>query len=242
MRTRYSSLLAVVLAVLLAVPPPARADIFGGDVAVLSAILAEDIMQGLTMANQLTTTQAQLRAALDAAKSLNPRDFAQVQGLLYETQSGLQAIDTSVRSVNDQFDQLFRKRDLRNASFSDFQGMYGSWLQQINTTVDTARRLQDHVGTVRRSNTAAQRILDKSVAGGGEVQQLQSILQMLGVMQQQLGTLIQSMQGAGQVTNTMAANAVVEKQMAEERRRRRTANYRNRGKPVEKLTQLPTAR
>ena len=35
-------------------PAPARADIFGGDVAELAAILAETIAQGITLGSQLT--------------------------------------------------------------------------------------------------------------------------------------------------------------------------------------------
>ncbi|MCY1003900.1 hypothetical protein OWM54_42830 [Myxococcus sp. MISCRS1] len=238
-----SRVTTVVLILSLVSPWRARADLFGGDVVVLSGILFESLTQGYTLTQQLLATKAQLEATLNSAKMLSEADFGQVQQLLLQTNQSLQAIQTTVGSVDRQFEALTANRDLSQVRFSEFAAHYGGWLQQINSTVTTARQLQMQVTNVQQANSqSAQSILARSSSADGEVRQLQSILQMLAVMQSQLGSLIQHLDASGRVTSTMAANAAAEKQMAEETRRRRLDGYQERGPRPEVRKGLPEVR
>ncbi|TQF13431.1 hypothetical protein FJV41_23870 [Myxococcus llanfairpwllgwyngyllgogerychwyrndrobwllllantysiliogogogochensis] len=234
---------AVALILCLVRPGPARADLFGGDVAVLSGLLVETLMQGYTMTQQLLTTKAQLESTLNSAKMLSQGDFGRVQQLLLQTNQSIESIQQTVGSVDRQFEALTANRDLTQVRFSEFAAQYGGWLQQINSTVTAARQLQMKVTQVQQANSeSAQAILSRSSTADGEVRQLQSILQMLAVMQNQLGALIQHLDASERVTNTMAANAAAEKQRAEETRRRRLEGYQERGPKPEVRKGLPEVR
>src|SRR4029077_3223092 len=76
-RRRIVRVAALVVA-LITLPPSkgSRADLFGGDVAELAAILAPLISQGITMANQLQQLQAEVRYTEQTLKQLDPTSFS----------------------------------------------------------------------------------------------------------------------------------------------------------------------
>jgi P-type conjugative transfer protein TrbJ len=224
-----------------------HADPIGGDVVVLTGLLAESIEQGATMARQLQVADEQLRASIEALKTLEPSSFALIENHLLQGQRAYASLSQhvgqmgfSLPAIDGEFDRLFPK-DLRSVRISDFDGYYGSWQREITESARVAVRAQANVTELEQSTKAARQILSQSSRSAGEVRQLQLIVQLLGAMHQQLATISDSLGKAGRVTATMAASSVAEKQLAREQQVRFFEGLGDR-RPSRPLKQLPRPR
>lgn len=229
----------------------ARADLFGGDVAELAAILSELIQQGINLSNQLQQIQAQVTLTRQTLKQLDPSSFTGLSSLLsaynntkYTVDSltgQVNAIRYTIADVNRDFDRLFPRNRGGWKSFSADQrnGRYDEWNSEITGASLVAMRTQSRLSDVQAMNAQAELALAASRSADGEVRQLQALNQMLAIVQAQMSTLIQLLSTGSRVSADLAAASAGEKLMTSDAKSRRRDGYTNKGAPPKKLNRLP---
>src|SRR5436305_163120 len=128
-----SGLLAT--AMLLVGSTPARADLWGADVGVLTGILAEIIQEYIQVMQVVQYSRQQVDYWKQTTKQLDPRSFDQIAGLYDQSRYSYQAMASDMQTMGYELhtvDQNFRQvfpdgRMAKNAKFSDYQDMYPRW-------------------------------------------------------------------------------------------------------------------
>lgn len=250
MRFRFRFHRVVALATLIGfsqtlLPPPARADIWGADVAVLGQILGQTLVMVAQLKSMLSSMDDQLGAMntmlskLDGASLRSMMDLIHSNEIAYDQLTrDVNGIGYTMTSVNDQFRSVYAS-DYRSASSSSLNGKYPQWSNEILSSAEVAARAQSTISTLKTNSENARTILSNSAASDGQVAQMQAIVQMLGVIQSQNNSIIQSLATAGRVTANVAAAGASEEQLSRERKRRNLAGYTDRGPPVPPMTHLP---
>jgi P-type conjugative transfer protein TrbJ len=239
----------VALASAVATPTPARADLFGGDVAVLTGILTETIQQGIHLHEQLNrirehveNSKQTLKRLSDVSSFHDALSFYNTTRFNYESLvSDVNAISYSAQRVKGDFDRLFPKDQStwQGVPSSQFKGRYAAWNEELTSSALIASRAQTQMMNVQQMNERAARALSISQAEGGEVRQLQAMNQMLAVMQNQLNSLVQLLSTGSRVTSDLAATTAGKDMMLQEGKRRRRDGYTNPGPPPRRLKRLP---
>jgi type IV secretion system protein TrbJ len=179
---------------------PARADLFGGDVAVLASILAQLVQTYTQIKQQVDTIKRHSEYWQQTLKNLDPTSFNQVLGLYNQGRytydslvADAQSIGYGLQTLDQNFRRLFpSERDLKNARYSDYDQMYAGWQSELHSSAQVAMRAQANAAQPRENALAAQGLVNASRSAEGQVQQLQAIVQMLAVVQSQLTTLTQT--------------------------------------------------
>ncbi len=193
---KYFFQIFLVLTLLLPVSP-ARADLFGGDVAVLTQILVQSIQtviqlksildNGKDALNLARDLNAGIRSGLDLIRIINPKFNPGVYGDLRDTQNVLRAIETIYGATPEGADQeLMRSQDM-----------------SVAEVISMNRNLYDYADQVDRER---ERILYHSqvVSPQGSAKlQNQSLAVLIGVMTQLLRT-------QSQMLKIMAQNTALE--------------------------------
>lgn len=173
---------------------PARADLFGGDVAVLSQILVQSIQtviqlksildNGKDALNLARDLNAGIRSGLDLIRIINPKFNPGVYGDLRNTQNVLRAIEAIYGATPDGADQdLIRSQDM-----------------SVAEVISMNRNLYDYADQVDRER---ERILYHSQVvspQGAAKLQNQSLAVLIGVMTQLLRTQSQMLKIMAQNT------------------------------------------
>lgn len=176
---------------------PARADLFGGDVAVLTQILVQSIQtviqlksileNGKDALNLARDFNAGIRSGLDLIRIINPKFNPGVYGDLRDSQNVLRAIETIYGATPEGADQeLIRAQDM-----------------SVAEVISMNRNLYDYADQVDRER---ERILYHSqvVSPQGSAKlQNQSLAVLIGVMTQLLRT-------QSQMLKIMAQNTALE--------------------------------
>lgn len=247
---RRPILAAALVAFLFASSPPkkARADLFGGDVAELAAILAEMLSQGLQMASQLRQLESQVRYTEQTLRQLDPTSFSGListfNTLRWNYQSLLAQVQTigfTASRVQGDFNRLFPKdraawRTVRSA---DFDAHYTAWQTEISNSSLVAMSAQTQIDLLQRQNAVMIDILRQSQGANGELRQLQLINESLAKIHDRLGTVVEVLATGQRVTAALAATMSGEKLMTRESKQRRLEGYTNRGSPPRVLNRLP---
>lgn len=247
---RRTALVAALAASLLTVPPPrpARADIFGGDLVELAAILSELLSQGLQLANQIEQLQTQIRYTEQTLKQLDPTSFSGLVNTFntlkwnYQSIAGqVQTIGFTASHVQSDFNRLFPKDKTawRSVPSSDFDGRYASWQTEISNSSLVAMSAQTQIDLLKQQNDVMMDILRQSQGANGELRQLQLINQSLAKIHDRLGTVVEVLATGQRVTAALAASGSGEKLMIRESKQRRLDGYTNRGRPSRVLNRLP---
>jgi P-type conjugative transfer protein TrbJ len=248
MRRQFVLCLLAIVPFTNAWPRPAHADLFGGDVAVLSGILAQSVQTVTQLKSQLDQWDKQIQYTRETLARLNPTSYSDLLALYHETKAArvkllndVNAIGYDVDQVNTSFRRMFPKnqQEWRASSVAEAQQRASSWHEELTSASLVAMRVQAGVFDIDRHNARAEEALNASKTGGGEVRQLQAITQMLSVMQQQIGNLVQLLSTGGRVSAGLAASDTAEKMRVQEARRRRGLNYTDMGPPPKRLTRLP---
>jgi P-type conjugative transfer protein TrbJ len=231
------------------IPNPARADLFGGDVAVLAGILTETINQGIQLANQLERLHEQVENGKQVLMGLkNVRGFtdgiAYYNNLRFDYDSlkgDVRAMSFRAQEVRSDFDRLFPRnvRAWQGVSEGQFQSRYAAWNEELTSSAAIAARVQTQLTDVQGLNDRAQHALFLSQTEGGVVGQLQAMNQMLSVMQSQMNTLVQVLATGSRVTSDMAAATAGKDMLLQESKRHRLEGYTNPGPPPRELSRLP---
>ena len=226
-------------------PGPAHADIFGGDLVELAAILSETISQGITLGSQLTQLMNQVQMMQTMLSRLDPASYNALLALITDTQlsynelvNGVNSIGYTLQGVNADFKTTF-PTDFSKTAIADFDAHYNQWQSQIWSSTLVAARAQSVLSTLRHNANSAASIMASSASAKGEVAQLQAVVQMLGVMQSQSNSLIMSLATTGRVIATTASVSASERQLAREKKKRSLQDYTKRGAPVTVPNKLP---
>jgi conjugal transfer/entry exclusion protein len=223
----------------------AQADLLGGDLGLLTSILAECISSASTLSAMATTLGQQLGSLSTMLSQLDPQSFEELVQLLdsnemsFEVLAGdVNSIGYTLQQVNTDFQDAF-SRDYSKLAPDAFDGLYKRWADEILASARVAARSQATLSTLETNTHQAKAILSRSASSAGEVAQMQAIVQMLGLIQGQTTSVIQSLTTTGRVLTTTAATTAAERHLARERRARSLANYLNRGPAVPPITKLP---
>lgn len=200
-------------------------------------------------AQQIQIMQSQLQYQLQTLRSINPASFGGVLALLNQgtltyamLQGDLSTIGYTVNSVNRNFNRLFPKSQSQwqSVRYSDFNGYYDNWNNEITTSSQAAVRAQSSISSIDANNRAIQNILTAANSSStGQVRQLQLVNQQLALIHTELASLVQNLATVGRVITDWTAASTAEQMMSRERGRRRLDNYTYRGAPSRVLNHLP---
>jgi conjugal transfer/entry exclusion protein len=235
--TRRGCLLAVALAALTATPT-ARADLFGGDLPLLTGILTQSIAEVSDLGAEIGDIATQIELMRTMLSQLDPSSFSVLSNFLTDAtyslsnlQSGVSAIGYTLGAVDGQFQRQFPS-NLAGVAFAQFDGLYNQWASEVLGAAQIAVRAQTEIASIKDQAREATAILANASRAQGEVAQLQAVVQMLGLMQAQNGALVQTLATTGRVLASSAAVAASERQLSREKKRRQLAGYTSRGRPV----------
>ena len=150
-------IIAITLCFTLALPQPAKADIFGGDVAVLVQILAQAIKQLYELQRIVSTGQDTLtlmrdinrgiRDGLAVIRIINPKFNPGLYG-------SLDTVDQVQRAIEDLYGTIpqtseYRLQEAQDKSVSESIAMNGTLFQYADSVDNETKRIID----IGRSNT-----------------------------------------------------------------------------------------
>ncbi len=188
------------------------------------------------VAHQVTQIQNQIRqyeAMLQTLQSLDSQAFNQVKSLLQSQTdeynqlfNDLNSIGYSLGQIDSEFNQLFPQgTDWNTIDFSQFEGYFQNWNQELSESAKTAMEAQTLVSKTQQYNDEVNDILSRSMGADGEVRQLQAQNQMMGILSQQLGDLTGNLAASGRLTATLAAQAAAKEDASAEFKRRMVNGY-----------------
>jgi P-type conjugative transfer protein TrbJ len=210
------------------------------DVPVLDgAGVAQVVAQWLQVKAQLEATQNQVNSLREAARQLDPRSYQSVQDLLAGNDVNfaaltrdLQSLGYTVERVNARFRQLFPdEAAVRNLTPRQADAVSQDMNQEVYSSALVAARAQSTLRTIEDNNAEARNILSRSEASSSQVAQLQSALQMLALIHQNLVSITQTVSASGRVASNQAVRRVTERRIQRERAVRMQRDYA-RSEPV----------
>jgi P-type conjugative transfer protein TrbJ len=217
---------AAMLALLLTLPSgPSPVALAQGLLVVDTAGILQVATQAAQVWTQLQSTQQQVAALRAAARQLDPRSFQSVQNLLAGNDVNYQALLRDVQSmgytlerVNTRFRQLFPDdQAVRGMSHQQFESTARDMNQELHASALVAARSQTTLRSIEQNNSEARNILSRSEGTDSQVAQLQSAIQMLGLIHQNLVGINQTIAASTRVTSNAAVRGVTERRMERER-------------------------
>jgi P-type conjugative transfer protein TrbJ len=242
--TRRNLLLAATLGLVVA-EQPAYADLFGGDLPLLTGILAQAITEVSDLGATLQNIQTQVTLMKTELSRLDPTSFATVLNLINDVTysysnvvSGVSSIGYTLQAVNASFQSTFPS-NLTGVPLSQFGTLYARWQTEILASARVASRAQSVISDWQDNARNAAAILAESRGAQGAIGELQSVVQMLGVLHNENNSLLQTLATTGRVLSDASAASASERQLSLEKKRRNLANYTFRGAPVPVPKRMP---
>lgn len=152
--------------------------------------------------------------------------------------AGISSVGYTLKGVNGAFQSTFPST-FGSVSFGGFGNLYAQWQNEILASAQVAARAQGVISDWQQNADAAGAILAQSQGAQGEIGQLQSVVQMLGVLHNESNGLLQTLGTTGRVLGNAAAANASERQLSLEKKRRNLANYTYRGAPVVVPNRMP---
>ncbi len=211
------------------------------------------VRQVLQLIEMVRATKQQLEYQLQNVKSLVQTrpgslqeliDFYDNANMAYRSLvANVDSISWNVRQVDSDFQRLFPKDKAgwRAVPSNQFDARYTAWSSELTSSALIGMRSQTQLESMERANQRVRLILDQQVLtrDAGEVRLLQSIAQILGVMQSQISTIVQLLSTSGRILAGMAASSAGNDMLTREAKKRRRDGYLNRGRPPKTLTRMP---
>ena len=202
-----------------------------------TAAIAKLALQIAEAIRQIKVMEQQVQMMRDAAKQVAQGSFGGLVELFRLIQVNYEAITRdgsgigyTLQSVNSQFQRIFPNEEaISNARFRDYESISNGMTNELRSAALVAVRAQSTLSELQTTNAAARDILQQSDGNGSQVAQLQLAVQMLAVIQENMRSIVQTINSAGRLTSDMAAAAVTERRVARERRIRLMRNYTRKG-------------
>jgi P-type conjugative transfer protein TrbJ len=246
-RVLSGALAAAVFAGLTSREAPAQADLFGGDVAVLLAILTQSISQALSLTNLVLQTANQVRMMTtllhQVASGSFPALIALINTARYTFNSltwGVQSMSFQLARIDAEYSALFPSGPPPTGTpVAQHLAQYTAWNQEVLGASQVAERQQTSLSNLDSQAAQTQTVLKQAQAGSGVVEELQLIAQMISITNSELLVLNQTLATTGRVLTDVAAQSASEKQLSLGKSGDARAGYTDKGVPVPVPSTLP---
>jgi P-type conjugative transfer protein TrbJ len=249
LRRRFLShaLASGALAVLATGSRAAQADLFGGDVAVLTGILTESIAQVANLANMLIQIANQVRMMTTLLQQVGSGSFPALISFINAARftygsltSGIQSMSYKMARIDADYQKLFPPGEPpTKTSVAQHRAQYVAWNQEVVGASQIAARQETSLSTLDDHAAQTKAVLDQSKAASGVVEELQLIAQLIGITNQGLVVLNQTLATTSRVLTDMAARSASEHQLSLGKSDDARAGYTDKGAPVVVPRTLP---
>lgn len=227
--------------------PPARADLFGGDVAVLGAILTQAISTVSQLTSMLTQIISEVNLLQTSLKAVESGSFPALLNFISIARNSFNTLTWGIRSmtytlsrIDAEYQQLFPPTPPPpGTTVAQHQQQYTQWNQEIVGASQVAARQQTTLATLDTHAAQTQSILQQSQAASGILEQLQLIAQLIGITNAQLILVNQTLATTSRVVTDMAASGASERQLSMAKKQDNLAGYTDKGAPVAVPSRLP---
>jgi len=186
--------------------------------------------------NQVRSLQTLANSTFGPVKSIYQSNMQELNGLLAD----VQGISFDLNRIDSEFDQLFPQGTWDQIDFSRYEQYYRDWTKELSEASKVAMKAQSVVERSQAYNNEAAAILNRSAVADGEVRQLQSANQMLGIMSGQLDGLTQTLAVSARVSAMAAAQTANREEAERAFLTRMWSDYGNVDKqPYAKYTNMP---
>jgi hypothetical protein len=246
-RVLSGGLACSVLGARMTVATSARADLWGGDLPLLAAILAQSIMQVSNLASMLTQIISQVRMMSTMLKAADSGNLQALVSFIAAARSSYNTLTYGVRSmtyslarIDAEYKQLFPgDQPAPGTTVAQHKEQYRAWHQEVVGAAQIAARQQTNLETLDDHAAKTQVILQQSQAADGIVAQLQLIAQMIGITNAQLILMNQTLSTTGRVLTDAAAAGASERQLSQSKNDDSRDGYTDKGLPVVVPHKLP---
>lgn len=242
-RRAFSSAAAIALA--LTGAPRARADLWGADVGVLAAILTQAIATAVSTADTVIELKNQITMLVQMCKTLDWKSWEDIKNLYNETKwtadsvtSGVEVLSFRLNEIKNSWKRIY-PTDYRPVPKSRMGGLIDRWNRETVGAAEVAARTQSMLAGLESIEKTADSALRASINSDGQLQQMQAIVQMLGVVHRQLSVMVSTATTDARVQASVAAADASERAMSKEKKKRNLNNYTNKGAPAPALRTLP---
>jgi len=227
--------------------PPAEADLFGGDVAVLLAILTQSISSAVSLADLVLQTANQVRMMTTMLEQVSKGSFPAIISFINTARFTFNSLTWGVRSmsyqlarIDSEYNSLFPAGPPPSkTAVAQHRMQYEAWNQEVVGAAQVAARQQTSLSTLDNQAAQTQAVLRQSQTASGEVEQLQLIAQMIGITNSELLVLNQTLATTGRVLTDMAAEGASEKSLSFGKSDDARAGYTDKGLPNAVPSTLP---
>jgi P-type conjugative transfer protein TrbJ len=210
------------LAALGALTPPAQADLFGGDLALLTGILTQSISQAGSLASMVIQIANELRMMTTLLHQVASGSFPALVAFIQNAQatyntltSGVQSMTYRMARIDAEYQKLFPSGGPpQGTSIAQHRAQYVAWNEEVVGAAQIASRQQTSLSTLDTEAAQTQQVLEQSKSATGVVEALQLIAQMIGITNSELTLLNQTLATASRVLTDMAASTASERQLS----------------------------
>jgi conjugal transfer/entry exclusion protein len=225
----------------------ARADLWGGDLPLLAAILANAISTVTQVTSMLTQIVYQVGMLKTMLSQVNSGSFTSLINFVAAARSSYSTLITGVHAmaytlsrIDAEYTQLFPPGPpAPGTTVAQHQQQAAAWNQEILGASQVAARQQTTLSTLDDHAKQTGAILQQSQTAGGVVAQLQLVAQLIGITNAQLILINQTLATTSRVLTDMAAAGASERQLSMAKKQDNLANYTDKGAPVAVPSQLP---
>ncbi|HEY4014300.1 MAG TPA: hypothetical protein VGM06_13245 [Polyangiaceae bacterium] len=226
---------------------PAQADLWGGDLPLLAAILGNAISTVSQLTSMLTQIAYQVSMLKTMLSQVNSGSFTSLVNFIAAARSSYNSLTWGVRSmaytlsrIDAEYNQLFPPGPPpAGTTVAQHEQQAAAWNQEIVGASQIAARQQTTLSTLDDHAAQTSAILQQSQAATGVVAQLQLVAQLIGISNAQLILINQTLATTSRVLTDMAAAGASERQLSMAKKQDNLANYTDKGAPVAVPSQLP---
>ncbi|MGH7438746.1 MAG: hypothetical protein ACRENE_23915 [Polyangiaceae bacterium] len=217
----------------------ADADLFGGDVAVLVAILTQSISSALSLTNLVLQTINEVKMMTTLLEQVGHGSFPALVAFINTARFTFNSLTWGIRSmsynlsrIDSEFHTLFPSGPPPSSTpVAQHRAQYQAWNQEVVGASQVAARQQTSLSKLDDHATQTQNVLSQSQAASGVVDQLQLIAQLIGITNSELTILNQTLATTGRVLTDMAAANASERNLSLGKSDDARAGYTDKGVP-----------
>ena len=154
--------------------------------------------------------------------------------------SSLNGIGYSINTVTNQYNRLFPMDKIdKEVDMSVYQDYYRSWNTELSNAARESMQAQTVLKDISQHNVAAARILARSKNSQGQMGMLESIMESLTLISNQMSNLTQVLATSGRTMAVAAASDAASESAADTASNKLWSGYSDMGKPAKKLNKMP---
>jgi len=202
--------------------PSAQADLFGGDLALLTGILTQAISQAGSLTSMVLQMASELRMMTTMLHQVASGSFPALVAFIQNAQAtyntltaGVQSMTYRMARIDAEYQKLFPSGGPpQGTSVAQHRAQYVAWNDEVVGAAQIASRQQTTLSTLDTEAAQTQQVLAQSKSATGVVEELQLIAQMIGITNSELTLLNQTFATTSRVLTDMAASSASERQLS----------------------------